>query len=165
MSFDVDDPVEEGEGPEDDGSAIKGPRRGPEFLDDGADGGAGEKRENQADAACLKQPAKLLAGGLVRTQVFTGHEPKDHGDERRDEVEGLVAAAIEDEGLLAREEVQEPLIEGRREVGAHVPVCPEAAEDLTGVIHAEGFVVRRRSSDRRERKGGPGGDGDDADSA
>ena len=48
VSFDVDEPVEEREDPEDDGAAVKGPRRSPELLDDGADRGAGGKREDEA---------------------------------------------------------------------------------------------------------------------
>ena len=165
MSFDVDEPGEEREDPEDDGAAVKGPRGSPELLDDGADGGASEKREDEADAASLEQPLELLAGGLLGTEVLARHEPEDHGDERRDEVEGLVATLIEVERGLPREEVQEPLVAMRREIGVHVPVSPETAEDLRRVIHPDGFVILRRSGDRGEREGGPCCDSDDADGA
>ena len=165
VSLDVDEPVEEREDPEDDGAAVKGPRRGPELLDDGADRDAGDEREDEAKRPGLKQPAEFLAGGLVGAQVLAGHEPEGHGDERGHEVEGLVAALVEDEWGLQREEVQEPLVAIRREVGVHVPVRPEAAEDLSGIGDAEGFVIGGRPGDGRERERGPGGHGDDADGA
>jgi len=163
VSLDVDEPVEEREDPEDDGAAVKSPGGCPEAFDDGAEGGTSHERQDEAERTGLEQPVQLLACGLVRPQVFPGNESEDHGDERGDEVEGLVAAVVEDERLLAREEVQEPLVERGREVGIHVPVRPEAAEGLAGLGDAEGFEVSPGSGHGREQERGPGGDGDDPD--
>ena len=163
VAFDVDDPVEESEGPEDDGAAVKGPGGRPEAFDDGAEGGTSHEREDEAERPGFEQPVQFLAGGLAGTEVLARHEPEDHGDERGDEVQGLVAAAVEDERLLAREQVQEPLVKGRREIGVHVPVRPKAIQGLACLGHAEGLELGPRSGDGREHERGPSGDGDDTD--
>ena len=165
VSLDVDEPVEEREDPEDDGAAVKSPGGCPEAFDDGAEGGTSHERQDEAERTGLEQPVQLLACGLVRPQVFPGNESEDHGDERGDEVEGLVAAVVEDERLLAREEVQEPLVEAGREVGVHVPMRPKPIQGLARLSHSEGLEVSAWSGDRGEHERGPGDDGDDADGA
>ena len=64
-----------------------------------------------ADLARQREESQFL----VRRASFgfeqpAGEESEDHGAERGDEVQRQVPATVEDERLLAREEVQEPLI-------------------------------------------------------
>ena len=77
-------------------------------------------------------------GEAERPQQPAGQEAEDHRGERRDEAERGVAAAVVDERLLAREEVEEPLVraagEVRRLVRAFLAVAIAAAGLLAAVV-------------------------------
>src|SRR5262249_47126342 len=90
----------------------------------------------------------------VAPEYAAADEAEDHRSERGDEAQRRVAAAIEEERALAREEVQEPRVEGPGEVAVLVPVGLESREEMSPVRrYADGRVVevgrRQRVEDER----------------
>src|SRR5207249_799658 len=80
--------------------------------------------------------------------------PKDHCDERRDEVERLITALIKDERRFARKEIQEPKIKLGREVRVLVPMRREPGEvrPIGGHAHALPIEIGRWQWMQRERE-------------
>ena len=98
------------------------------------------------------------AGGA---QPAAGDQAEDHRAERRDEAQCEIAAAIRDERLRAREQVEEPDVERVSEIVVLVPVRRESAVVMRPVRgHAHRLIVVR--DDRRvERPRQPIADQDD----
>ena len=126
LLLDVDDPAERGQDEEANASAEKSPAGGPDALDDGANSGEVKKHANrQQNDASGEEPANGLLGRRSH-KPLSGKEAEDHGAQRGNETQSKVAALIEDERVYAREEVQEPQIEGLAEIAVLVPMGAEA---------------------------------------
>ena len=71
-----------------------------------------------------------------------GDQAQDHGAERGNEAERQIAAAVKHERLDAREEIQEPLVEGVAQVGVLIPMRGEARVVVRPIRrNADGLVV------------------------
>src|SRR5262249_46330310 len=103
---DVDEPVEGSEHPQRPAGTKDGPRRRPNALDGRAEVLVGQRTHGQAEGAGDDKPEELGASRARGAQPCAGHEAEDHRGHRRDEVERLVAAAVEVEWLWAGEEVK-----------------------------------------------------------
>src|SRR5207237_909411 len=84
-----------------------------------------------------------------------GKEAEDHGDESRNEAERLVSATVMRERLLAREEIQKPLVEVSGEIRVLVPVRGDSVQVLPVRIDAYGPVVESCGRQRVEQEGQP----------
>src|SRR5207248_3011027 len=85
-----------------------------------------------------------LKGLRLEVPGFTGagfaqpapcDQAEDHGAKRGNETQREVAAVVVHEGMLAREEVQEPLVEAVAEIVVFVPVRGESSEIVHGMVH------------------------------
>jgi len=149
--------VEERQEQEAEAAAPEYPAGRPDALDDRAQAErSDEPARRQAREPGSHQPAPRLTRPAIPPQQRAGEEAEDHRPERRDEAQGLVAATVEGERLLAREEVQEPAVELRREILALVPVRREAVQVVRPVgRHADGLPVETRARHGVEREHRP----------
>ncbi len=89
-------------------------------------------------------------------EPLPGEEAQDHGAQRGDEAQRQVAALVEHERVLAREQVQEPNIEGLAEVAVLVPVGAKAGVKMMPIRgDSNRGVVEVRAGQRIERPGQP----------
>ena len=84
--------------------------------------------------------------GASVAQPAAGDQSQDHGAERRNEAQRQISAAVGDEWLDARKQIQEPLVERVPEIGVLVPVRGEAGVVMLPVRrHAHGLLVEART--------------------
>ena len=62
---------------------------------------------------------------VPKLQTIVRQKAKDHGAQGGDETQSKIAAVIEQERVFAREEIEEPQIEGLAEIAVLVPVGAE----------------------------------------
>ena len=84
---------------------------------------------------------ELLASAARAAQQLPGQQAKDHGRQRGHEAQREIAAAVVDERLGSRKQIQEPLVERGRGVGVLVPMSGDAREVWPITAHAHRCVV------------------------
>ena len=90
--------------------------------------------------------------GSIVAEPLPGAQPKQHGAEGGNEAERQIAAAIVDETRGAREQIEEPNVEGLAEVAVLVPMRGEAGEVVMPVRrHSYCGIVEVRAGSRVER--------------
>ena len=96
-----------------------------------------------------------IAGRRV-AQPAAGDQPQDHRAQRGDEAQRRVAAAVGDKRRLARQQVEEPHVEGLPEVAVLVPVRRQPAVVMRPVRrHADRLIVESRPGHGIQRPGEP----------
>ncbi len=169
VASDLDHPAEGRQQQEAPAAAEQRPCRGPDALDDRIDarGVQQDTGKDPGDTGHYQAPHRNGRRGC--TQPASGDEPEDHRAQRRDEAEREIAAAVGHQRRLAREQVQEPLVEGQPQVGVLVPVGRQPRVLMRPVRrYANGLVVvagpgngvqrpREPVSEEHEAEGRPDG--------
>src|SRR5262249_461447 len=97
-----------------------------------------------------------LLEGEGSMEPAAGDQAENHRPERGKEAERGVAAAVVREGLLAREQVEKPGVEGPGEVAVLVPVSHQAGVMLWPIRRdADFLIVKITRRQRIESKGAP----------